>query len=236
MVKSKASLEEYASVVTLGEFAGNVSLHSLHYHIVWIIDTGASCHICFEEKLLHDIQTLSKPILVHLPNGMKLSTVKAGKVFLNGDLILQNVLFIPSFKYNMLSVKRIITDDIAVMFDKHSCVIQDQKTKKRLAVGNLRNLYILKQNFAQISFCNFVSYKNSSKSVVWHQRLGHVPINVLKHISLTVSDVLDNCIVCHKAKKQRLSFTSSSSRVANAFDLVHLDLWGPYKHKSLNNE
>lgn len=174
---------------------------------------------------------MPKPIFVHLSNGTKLSTVKVGKVFVNTDLVLQHVLLIPSFKYNLLSVKRVITDDIAVIFDKSSCLIQDQKIKKIL-----RNLYFLKQDCTQLSHCNFVSDAKSSKYVVWHRRLGHAPLNVLKHTSISIRDDFDSCNTCHKAKQQRLSFTSSSSRATSVFDLVHVDLWGPYKHRSMNNE
>lgn len=79
--------EEYASFVTMGEFAGTTSSSSFNFESsgMWIVDMGASCHICFEEHLLHDIRILSTPVLVHLPNGMRLYAKKVGKVFITSD-------------------------------------------------------------------------------------------------------------------------------------------------------
>jgi len=36
---------------------------------VWILDSGASEHMCSEKLVLHDLCPLREPILVNLPNG-----------------------------------------------------------------------------------------------------------------------------------------------------------------------
>lgn len=41
------------------------------------------------------------------------------------------------------------------------------------------------------------------------------------------------CIPCHEAKQKRLSFPNSNSSTSNIFDLIHVDLWGPYRSKTI---
>lgn len=40
--------------------------------------------------------------------------------------------------------------------------------------------------------------------------------------------------MCHRAKFHRLQFNESNSIADNCFDLVHMDLWGPYRVADLN--
>ncbi|KAL0377947.1 UNVERIFIED_CONTAM: hypothetical protein Sradi_3100200 [Sesamum radiatum] len=78
----------------------------------------------------------------------------------------------------------------------------------------------------------------NDNSVIWHQRLGHVSVEALKHIpSINVKKlhVSHPCDVCHLAKQQRLPFPNSDSQVTSVFDLVHIDIWGPYKQPTPSN-
>ncbi|GJR60066.1 ribonuclease H-like domain-containing protein [Tanacetum coccineum] len=67
----------------------------------------------------------------------------------------------------------------------------------------------------------------------WHCRLGHPAdpvLNVLKD-SLNI-DKKDNTVcheICQRTKQTRESFPLSDHKSKSLGDLVHLDLWGPYK-------
>ncbi|KAF7809463.1 uncharacterized protein G2W53_036206 [Senna tora] len=62
---------------TSAEFAGN-TIYNLFDDSTWIIDTGASSHMCFNKSLIKDFKMLDEPILVHLPNGGQIA-VKIGQ-------------------------------------------------------------------------------------------------------------------------------------------------------------
>lgn len=74
-------------------------------------------------------------------------------------------------------------------------------------------------------------------STLWHMRLGHAPSRVInKHPG--VKDFLsssDNelssvsCDVCLREKQTRQCFPDSLSNAKEIFDLVHCDLWDPYR-------
>ena len=74
--------------------------------------------------------------------------------------------------------------------------------------------------------------------VLWHQRLGHPGLSVLSSSSVfsgvKYSASLDSCEVCFKAKQARDLFPESSNKTKACFELIHIDVWGPYRVKSSN--
>ena len=68
------------------------------------------------------------------------------------------------------------------------------------------------------------------KNLLWHKRLGHAPSKVLSKISDISFSTLDLvCDICPLSKQCRLPFPISTSFSSNKFDLIHCDLWGPYR-------
>lgn len=66
----------------------------------------------------------------------------------------------------------------------------------------------------------------------WHQRLGHVPYHKMKSIPW-LSHLISHkqsfiCSICPMARQQRLSFPESHIHLTTPFQLIHIDIWGPY--------
>lgn len=81
-------------------------------------------------KIIDYLQT------VILPNGFHQNVKHVGEVTLSGSLILENVLHLPSFKYNLLLVSALLRDQkITVVFTANYCYLQDKSTLKELAIG-----------------------------------------------------------------------------------------------------
>lgn len=101
--------------------------------------------------------------------------------------------------------------------------------KKVRGIGRLQNnLYklVLPTTNSVVLSSQIISHDK-----LWHNRLGHFPLAVIKTIDgTTVSSCNDtfHCDVCPLAKQTKLSFPTSSKQ----FELIHCDLWGPYKHKT----
>lgn len=64
--------------------------------------------------------------------------------------------------------------------------------------------------------------------------MSHIP-ELNKLLDKDVIKFIDSCEVCHKAKQCRNSFPVSFNRSENLFDLIHVDVWGPYSGDSLTN-
>ena len=94
---------------------------------------------------LHDIRLLATPILVSLPNGYKVQVTYHGTLKINDHLILDNVLVVPHFKFNLLSVKRLTAQlHCQVIFTKCLCTLQGPSQKSPLVIGReAHGLYIL---------------------------------------------------------------------------------------------
>ncbi|KAL0344878.1 UNVERIFIED_CONTAM: Retrovirus-related Pol polyprotein from transposon RE1 [Sesamum radiatum] len=156
-----------------------------------------------------------------------------------------DVLYIPNFKYNLLSVPKLCShSSIEVKFYSSYCVLQDLVTKRIIAIGKLfQNLYVLdKSSFSPSTIASFTAAHNKScinsvscNNVLWHRRLGHPSFNVLKHVPEVKSiDPTDICMICPLAKQSRLPFSTCAIQSKRVFELIHVDLWGPYRTQTYN--
>ena len=75
--------QEEEEVNALAAYMAGIShiLKSIHClcalgHDDWILDSGASEHMCSKEATLHDLSLLQQPILVNLPNGSQAKVIK----------------------------------------------------------------------------------------------------------------------------------------------------------------
>lgn len=84
-----------SSSINFANFAGMMASNTSTSSTNWIIDTGASDHMCHDIHLLTNIQTVSKPFFIGLPNGQVIVVTKIGNVQLTAALCLSRVLFVP---------------------------------------------------------------------------------------------------------------------------------------------
>ena len=90
-------------------------------------------------------------IKVSLPNGVAIPIVRIGTKLLSKDIRLHNVLFVPNFRYNLLSVRAFIdTSPFSMVFICDDCVIQECSQGKMIGKGSKSGkLYQL--NFEDVS-------------------------------------------------------------------------------------
>ena len=104
-------------------------------------------------------------------------------------------------------------------------------------------MYILETQDTSLipSFPEASSFAGSivADSLIWHHRLGHPSSIALKKLASLIPslksvspDVL-YCSICPLAKQKRLAYVSNNNIEKNPFDLVHLDVWGPFSVESV---
>ncbi|XP_010490457.1 PREDICTED: uncharacterized protein LOC104768231 [Camelina sativa] len=201
-------------------------------HGSWIIDTGATSHVCSDLTMLNETMDVSG-VTVSLPDDTWVAIAHCGTVHLSSSLILHDVLHVPSFKFNLIYVTLLQRNNMSAHFFFDSCYIHE--FIQDLTIGRgvlLHNLYIFKPA-ASSDISHFVGSLRVD-GTLWHQRLGHPSSDKLKSLSgiLQLSkSSFDNesiCPICLLAKQKRLSFESHNHRSSSPFDLVHLDVWGPF--------
>ena len=218
------------------------TLYSNLPHGSWIIDSGATSHVCSDLGFFNETVTVSG-VTVSLPNDTRVDITHCGRIHLSESLILHVVLHVPSFKFNLISVSSLLKHNhLSAHFYLDFCFIQE--SIQGLMIGRgilLYNLYILQLDASSAVSSSHSSHFSGSLAVdgkIWHQRLGHPSSNKLKVLSCTLSlsksHVLEShCDICPLAKQKRLSFESNNNQSVRPFDLIHMDVWGPFSVESV---
>ncbi|XP_074322790.1 uncharacterized protein LOC141659761 [Apium graveolens] len=174
----------------------------------WILDSGSSDHMCFQKKLFSSLTKLSQPITISMPNGQIISIDFVGSV--------------P------------ITPEITI--------IEGHSLRKPMEIGDSqRGLYMLHSSppFSAESSClsNASFTTGNTSALVWHSRLGHLPLSKLKtfcNIDNASVSAISMCDICVKARQHKLPFPRSTIHSIAPFELIHVDLWGPNSISTYN--
>ncbi|KAJ0587122.1 putative RNA-directed DNA polymerase [Helianthus annuus] len=223
--------ESNCSFNSLGEFVCCSSLINFGFDCNWICDSGANQHMVKTDLNMFDSVDVSEfDLFVSHPNGTKAKVSKIGNIKLAENVILTDVFYVPTYSVNFLSVYKLSRDNqITVVFNQNTCTLQDSKSGRILVTGKQDNgLYFINKGGNSVNFC-FNSLNNSN---LWHSRLGHPAdqvLSVLKNDLGIVDVTKQTCETCHRAKQVRSPFPLSEHKSKGVGDVIHLDVWGPYK-------
>lgn len=222
-----------ASALSTMDFMNHPNEHSNK----WLVDSGASEHMCFERKLITEYKELStsnKYVVVGdgrclLVSGMGNVIVKAfdGQSYRNTTL--HGVLFVPELKVNLFSVPSITKKGYNVTLSDEKCLVL--KHDELCAVGERDgNFYVM--NFILEDIAAIASVKE------WHERLCHQNYKHVKEVltnkNIEFKDGSEtSCEACVQGKAHRLPFKDSASRSTQPLELVHADVCGPLEVPSL---
>ncbi|GKA81561.1 ribonuclease H-like domain-containing protein [Tanacetum coccineum] len=189
---------------------------------------GANQHLTYTDKDLVNVIDISYlGIIVSHPNGTKACITKVGNMVLNKTLTLYDVLVVPDNCVSLMSVHKLARDNnLIVAFDESKCFVLPQYLRdlKVLRTGNqIDGLYYFDKGIHVVC---------SLTKGVWHSRLGHPSEHALKVLKNDINfeeTKIDFFEICQMAKQTREPFLLSDHKSLVLGELVHLDLWGPYK-------
>ncbi|OIT39815.1 hypothetical protein A4A49_63698, partial [Nicotiana attenuata] len=155
---------------------------------VWIVDSGATHHISSNLNLMSDVSRITdkRREKVTLTNGGCAKIEHIGSSFLSDFDKLENVLHVPDFKFNLMSVSKLTRDlSCAAIFLPELCVFQDLYNGRVKAIGKEdEGLYVLKgRGIRQLAAHVGVNAIAEDTGNLWHMRLGHASIPVMQHVS-----------------------------------------------------
>ena len=167
-----------------------------------------------------------------------MSIVGLGSIRLGRNLELHNVLHIPQFKFNLLSVSCLTKSmGCKLWFDESSCALQDLSRDLMIGMGRqVANLYFLdiESIDSPVNQASFVAASVVSHDL-WHKRLGHPNFYKLQSLSSLLNFKKEpkiqkdfHCKTCHLAKQKHIPFVSRNNICSTPFELVHIDTWGPF--------
>lgn len=207
----------------------------------WIVDSGATSHMCSDKGSFVDISEESSATVV-LANGKEVPVKGIGSVKIRTvdeegsfvDLTLTKVLHVPDLESNLLSVSKLISLNVLVTFDRAGCKMTKSGVSLGVAdrFGSLFKLRMAHDRASHVKSAHMIDCQH-----VWHKRFGHrdptVINEILKNdlaIGLKARDcgIHEKCVSCLKGKLARQPFPKKSESKSKAvLDLVHTDVCGP---------
>ncbi|XP_021715949.1 uncharacterized protein LOC110683848 [Chenopodium quinoa] len=152
-------------LVVTSHLTGNLCLAS-SMHLTWILDSGASDHMCADISMFKTYSKLLDERLITIPDGKKLKVEHIGTVLLKSDITLNNVLHVPGFQFNLVSISKLCKDvSGSVSFTNDTCLLQGPS--------------MIRPDLA----CSIAV----EEAKLWHLRLGHMSFDKIKSIKGTDS-------------------------------------------------
>ena len=245
--RQERSWPDEAAVLSDGEALVVGHALSVTSQDIWIIDSGATCHMCNNKSFFSEVSVLEKPQEVSLGDGHVLEATAEGTVPLQMLLpdgstkkcSLKKVLWIPKLAYNLLSVSKATEAGKMIQFSESGCEILNASGECIAFAAKVGSLYYLK-------FCPNQQQLNvvigSNKERLWHRRYGHLSEQSLKllvreglveHLDYNVANNVGFCEACVGGKHHRSPFETSKTHTREPLELVHTDVCGKMGAKSI---
>jgi hypothetical protein len=173
----------------------------------------------------------SSPSSIIVGNDFSLPITSVGDSVLLGPFFLNNILLAPDIVQSLLYVHHFTTNNWCSMeFDPFGLSVKDLTTRNVIVRSNSTDpLYMMRLPRSITPSSSIATALTAVALATWHCYLGHTGPDALSSLSRSsfinyTSNKHDLCHACQLEKHIRLPFSSSSNRVAKAFDLIHLDL------------
>lgn len=200
-----------------------------------LVDCGATTHIVTDKSkfVCFDQSFSPSDHFIELADGSRKNNLALGKGTavvklldtndVYHDCVLNNVLYVPSFKTDIFSVQSATSHGSCVTFDQDNAVLSCNGTEFNIVRQG--RLYYLN------SVCDSSDTSHTLKE--WHEIMGHCNYNDVRkmkpHVDgmIVTDDVESECDVCMKGKMTQNSSRKPDARAINVLDFVHCDLSGP---------
>ena len=105
----------------------------------WIVDSGATDHICSNLDLFEDYKVFDKsPNTITIADGKHVIVEHIGTVLFDNGIKLENVLHVPGLKFNLISTYRLCKDlNCEITFTHDKCLIQGPTLSQSMVLGKL---------------------------------------------------------------------------------------------------
>lgn len=196
----------------------------------WIVDSGASKHMCCDKKIFNSLQSC-KNVNVVIASGAKIPAVGIGNVSLcvsdsgrrlNVDL--HDVLFVPDIKTNLISVKKITERGYSVTFSGDKCFLSGNFGTYAIA-NHANGIY----HVSLLHDSLIANHVNTECVHVWYRRLAHRNLNDVRKmrrigIEFKPCDCNDVCEDCLTGKMSRSSFPHAADKKQERLECIVSDI------------
>lgn len=209
----------------------------------WIIDSGATEHMCNAQEMFKRIDR-SQRGRVRVANGELIDAVGKGEIDILLDLkhekmnvTLNDALLIPELDCNLVSVSKLTDRGFTVEFRGKNCYLRDGN--EVLEIGSRENGTYRVHEAAR---CFQATMSTSERCVhEWHKVLSHrnlSDIRRMKSEGLRIADCkcTDVCESCIKGKMARKPFPKKATPTNEVMDCVVSDVCGPIQTETVGKK
>lgn len=209
----------------------------------WIMDSGATHHLCKSKELFYNYVELKQPEDIILGDGRVILARGKGDIKLeafNGsnwmDTTMYNVFYVPDIKVNLFSVACALDRDYLLMSNNNKCYFLNQDGSVAAEAIRDRKMFVMKLRVVQKP--SVLLGVNVTSLQEWHEVLAHQNFEHVRRIlsekNIKYTDDKNNvCVNCIKGKQHKLPFERSTTKSSRTLELIHADLCGPMEEKSL---
>nr|GEU77123.1 integrase, catalytic region, zinc finger, CCHC-type, peptidase aspartic, catalytic [Tanacetum cinerariifolium] len=213
--------------------------------VLWYLDSGCSKHITSNRSQLTNF--VNKFLVTvkfgndHVVNIMGYGDYKIGNVTIS------RVYFVEGHGHNLFSVGQFCDLDLEVAFRQHTCFIRNLERVDLLTGSRGNNLYTLSigDMIASSPIC-LLSKASKTKSWLWHRRLSHLNFDAINHLARQglvrglpklkfEKNHLFSACAMRKSKNKSHKPKSKDTNQEKLY-LLHIDLYGPMRVKSVNGK
>ncbi|GBM08987.1 Retrovirus-related Pol polyprotein from transposon TNT 1-94 [Araneus ventricosus] len=209
---------------------------------VWILDSGASAHMVNERIGFENfVSSTSEVFLAGKDSKLKsygIGNVKAKNVYKRSDIKIENVIYVPDLRYNLISLTTLMSKgfkcvskvDSMLIIDKHGNVVT--KAFKR---NNRLEIDLKPLNEYNVE-CNLVENPNDSYEI-WHKRLCHLNQQYMIQMKSVIDFNLNSNFQCDSCDLGKITRTIhppiTNDQSNDVLELIHANLCGPVHVESL---
>ncbi|GJR64775.1 putative RNA-directed DNA polymerase [Tanacetum coccineum] len=205
----------------------------------WILNSGSMCHVA-TRKDYYSSYTPGDFGVVRMGNTGLSRIASIGDICLKFDtgmeFVLHNIKHVPDMRLNIITTG--LLDEVGYHNSSGNGLWKVTLGSLIVARGKRESKLYMTHPKISKSIVNAVD--NGDMTELWHKRLCHMSekgMSILskKNVLSGVHDInLEKCSHCLAGKHTRLAFKSRSPfRIENILDLVHFDVCGPMKTKTL---
>jgi hypothetical protein len=144
----------------------------------WCLDSGATSHMTAHREKIQDLQERSQVLSLASKEKTRIEGQGAAEVVLDDGstglrATMNNTLFVPDLRTNLMSVSKLTDHGLTVTFKKDAAYVMSSNDDVLAIAKRKNNLYIVREIGEQSKRAS-VETKTKSQTTLWHEKLGHL--------------------------------------------------------------
>lgn len=236
--KAETAFVAHAFVAHSAEAVGMLTVSDANE---WYIDSGATTHMSPHKQNINERRNSTiNEIKIASDERLAVEFCGNGNFMIDdNEITVNDILYVPKMSVNLLSVYGMVKHGNTIIFNSDGCKIYNKQNVMIAMCKPVSGVYKIKLTPA-VQYGLKAEHENND-IMLWHRRFGHVNNQTMQKLCESVNgvrfgrntEVVKRCKICPMGKHHREPFKSSKSVTTKVLELVHSDLCGPMKTKSI---